>query len=172
MKSEQLMMLALRVVAVIIAAYAFADVTNIVGLLLVGHNWISSRAIMMASLGKATAVLWSIPMIVALLLWWLAPRLSRLACHGTDRDLNLPGLDIERLTHAAFVVVGVWVLLFGVADLGRIVIAMLHAQLSTRLLPWGSFAEYSLRCLFGLVLIVGGRNLSRFLLHLRMAGTE
>lgn len=170
MKSEQLMTLALRVVAVIIAAYACVDLSNIVGFLLIGHNWQSSQAVDLSVLGRDAAMIWSIPIIVVVLLWWLAPRLARLACLGTDRERDLPRLDIERLAHAAFVVVGFWVVVFGLIGLAGIVVGKL--QFSGGPFGWDSFMTYALRCVFGLAVIAGGRNLSRFLLRLRTVGTE
>lgn len=56
-------------------------------------------------------------MIVALLLWWLAPQL---ALRGADPSVDLSGGGIERLTHAAFVVVGVWILVFEIINLAKI----------------------------------------------------
>jgi len=170
MKSEQLMTLALQVVAIIIAAYACVDISNVVGFLLVGHQWMSSRAVEVSVLGRQAAMLWSIPIIVAVLLWWLAPRLARLACRRTERVLDFPELDIERLTHAAFVVVGFWVAVFGLIGLVRIGVNQL--QWAGGPFSWSEFAAYMLRCVFGLAVVTGGRNLSRFLLRLRTAGAE
>lgn len=176
MKTEQLTTLALRVVAIIIMAYAFMDLTNIVAFLLLGLHWMRSRDAALAAVGEYAVILWSIPIVMALLLWWLAPSLARLACGGTGSEVNALGADIERLTHGAFIVVGVWILVFGFINLVRIGVNELQITSNPKmwgnLFPWGQFAAYVLRCLFGLVLILGGRNLSRFLLHLRTVGTE
>ena len=177
MKSEQLMTLALRVVAVVIAAYACADLANIVAFLLPMFHWMKPGDMELAFLGENAVVLWSIPIIVAVLLWWSAPMLARLACGRSGPEMNLSGLNVEGLTHGAFIVVGVWVLIFGVIDLARIGVNELQAVAEPKtwvghFFPWGYFTEYVLRCLIGLGLIVGGRRLSRMLLHLRTAGTE
>lgn len=176
MKSNYLITLALRVVAVIIGAYACADLVNVVSFLILGFHWMKSTNSGLASIGGYAVILWSIPMIVALLLWWLAPRLARLASRGADSSVDLSGMDVERLTHGAFVVVGVWILVFGVINLAGIGVNELsiatNAKWGGAPFPWGNFAAYVLRCLIGAVLILGGRSLSRFFLHLRTVGTE
>ncbi|MGH8428403.1 MAG: hypothetical protein ACRES7_10560 [Gammaproteobacteria bacterium] len=175
MKAEQLTTLALRVAAVIIAAYACVDLTNVVYFLIAGlHNMDSNYALPIV-VGGYAVLLWSIPIITALLLWWLAPRLARLASRGTSPSVDLSSMDIERLTHGAFVVVGVWILIFGVIDLvstgAFALMTAANPKWAGEPFAWNSFATYVLRCLFGTALILGGRNLSRLLLHLRTAGT-
>ncbi|MGH8224908.1 MAG: hypothetical protein ACRER1_01970 [Gammaproteobacteria bacterium] len=165
MKAEDLTMLALRVVAVIIGAYACVDLSQIAFL-------VAGMHVSTVKVSGIFAAWWSVPMIVALLLWWLAPRLARLACRGKISGTDFSSLNIERLTHGAFVVVGVCVFLYGLADLARLGFGMLTAKLSISLFPWNYFTEYALRCIFGIVLILGGRGLSRVLLHLRTAGRE
>ena len=175
MKSEQLMALALRIVAVIIAAYAFVDLTNMAGFLLLGIHAIqlnitTSTPFELKTLGWDALVLWAIPMITAVMLWWLAPRLAKLACRKSDQAFNFAGLETERLTHAAFVLVGFWIAVSGLIGLAEIGVSEL--QLAGGTFAWGSFTTYGLRCVFGLAIVAGGRNLSRFLLHLRTAGAE
>ena len=182
MKTHELMTLALRVVAVIIGAYACVDLSNIVTFLIDLHVYPKVIPIdsVLTSLGGYAVILWSIPMIVALLLWWLAPRLARLASRGADQgadqNVELSGVDVEWLTHGAFVVVGVWILIFGAIGLLRIGVDAWSVAANSKWggapFPWDYFAAYVLRCLFGLVLIIGGRELSRMLLRLRTAGTE
>lgn len=114
------MTLALRVVAVIIAAYACADLSYVPAFVLhLPTTTTADAANAISIFGKYAVVLWSIPMIVALLLWWLAPRLARLALRGADPSVDLSGVGIERLTHAAFVIVGVWILVFDIIGLAR-----------------------------------------------------
>lgn len=172
MKSENLMTLALRVVAVIIAAYACADISNIAAFLLVGQKWMSAQPTALSVLGRDAAFIWSIPVIVAVLLWYLAPRIARFACRGMSRDVGFQGLDINQLTHAAFVVMGLGIFLSGFWNLIRLCIDVLPLGASGVEFPWNYGIEYVLRSLFGFVLIVGGRGLSRMLLRLRTAGTE
>lgn len=180
MKSEQLMTLALRVVAVIIAAYACVDLTNVAGFLLmelhvIQQNITTSATFDLKSLGWDAVIMWAIPVITAVSLWWLAPRLAKLACRESDQVVNFSGFDMQRLAIAAFVLVGFWIAVFGLIGLVGIGVNELqmatNSQLAGGPFDWGDFATYLLRCLFGLAVAAGGHNLSRLLLRLRTAGT-
>lgn len=171
--AEQLMTLALRVVAVIIGVYACVDLSQMVFFV---TGYLTGMHISASDTSGTVVALWSVPMIVALLLWWMAPRLAHLACGRRDPKVDMSGLDVGRLTHGAFVVVGVWILVFGVIDLASMGFNALWVATEPKVtsgpFQWPYFAANVLRCLFGAGLIVGARNLSTFLLRLRTAGTE
>lgn len=150
-----------------LGAYAFADLTQLANFLLFPNL----RATV---LWGFIAIMWYVPLIVAVVLWWLSPVLARLACRGMSKDAGFPGLGIEKLTHAAFVVAGVWIVVFSIVALIQYGLQTLMHGDKDYVDPtmWTYLVAYGVRCLFGVVLVIGARRLARFLLYLRTAGTE
>ncbi len=164
--TNDLMTLALRVVAVVIGAYAFVALANLANFLLFSQ-W------SVTVLWAFVATMWSTPLIVALALWWLSPVLARLATRGLIAEIDCSGLSIGKLMHAAFIVMGVWIFLFSIAALVKygLQISWHGNRAYIPSTAWAYLVAYGVRCVFGVGLVIGGGNLARFLLYLRTAGS-
>lgn len=163
MRANELTTLALRVVAVFVAAQAFAHLADAV---LLWNMPVDSRP------GPESIVLFLMlelaPCVAAVVIWALAPALGRLA-DGANSANELKLTDANTLVTAAFVVAGT--VLFVVSLPGLI------SNLVNVLRPGGALAISALvggalRCLLGVGLALGARRLGSWLLQLRYAGTR
>lgn len=163
MKPQVLTMLALRVVAVFIAAKSFVFLAQ--SAVFLAFPPANAPHLPVSFL----AVLWLVgPFFVAIILWWLAPHLARLAARGVA-DEPVTRISVEALVGATFVAAGT--LVFVTALPGLIGNAMrLSGPPGQFVLPMliGSIVQ----CSLGVVLVVGSRGLSRLLFRLRYAGTR
>ncbi|WP_297918381.1 hypothetical protein [Metallibacterium sp.] len=163
MKPQALMTLALRVLAVFIASrglvyladatvYAVVPTQNQFGLPFLVNALISLLG----------------PAIAAIVVWWCAPYLARLAARGIT-DVPVAALDQQSIVGAMFVAAGTLIFILALPGLVGNVILGFGAPGWLFALPW--LIASVVQCILGAVLVVGARVTSRLLLRLRYAGT-
>ncbi|TAL74804.1 MAG: hypothetical protein EPN56_09900 [Rhodanobacter sp.] len=162
MKPQELMTLALRVLAVFIASRAIVYLADAaVFAVAPDQNKVGLSFPVLALISLVG------PAIAAIVVWWCAPYLARLAARGIT-DVPVAALDQQSIVGAVFVAAGTLIFILALPGLVGSVIRAFG--------PPGSFALPSLvasvvQCILGVVLVVGARVTSRLLLRLRYAGT-
>jgi len=163
MKPQELMTLALRVLAVFIASRALvylADAAVFVVVPTQDQFGLSFPVLALISLLG--------PAIGAVVVWWCAPHLARLAAHGIA-DVPVAALDQQSIVGAVFVAAGTLIFILAVPGL---VGSAIRAFGAPGLFVLPSLVASVVQCILGAVLVVGARVSSRLLLRLRYAGTR
>ena len=162
MKPQELMTLALRILAVFIASqglvyladaavFAVVPTQNQFGLPFLVN-------VLISLLG---------PAIAAIVVWWCAPYLARLAARGVT-DVPVAALDQQSIVGAMFVAAGTLMFILALPGLVGTVILGFGAP-GVFVLP--QLIAGVVQCILGAVLVVGARVTSRLLLRLRYVGT-
>jgi Tfp pilus assembly protein PilZ len=162
MKPQELMTLALRVLAVFIASRGLvylADAAVFVVVPTQNQFGLSFPVLALISLLG--------PAIAAIVVWWCAPYLARLAARGIT-DVPVAALDQQSIVGAVFVAAGVLIFILALPGLVGNVVRAFGAP-GLFVLP--SLVASVVQCILGAVLVVGARVTSRLLLRLRYAGT-
>lgn len=163
MKSQDLMTLALRVLAVFLASQALvylADAAVFVVMPTPNEFGIPFPVLaVIALLGPAFA---------AMVIWWCAPHLAGLATRGIGDTPVVTELNAQSLVNATFVTAGTLIVVFA---LPAVIATAVRAFGTPSLAIIASLVSGLLQCLFGVVLVFGSRVTSRLLLRLRYAGT-
>ena len=161
MKPQELMTLALRVLAVFVASRALvylADVAVFLTMPIQNEFGIPySILIVISLLGPAFA---------AIIIWWFAPHLARLAARGIG-DVPVQ-VDAQSVVNATFVAAGTLIFVFA---LPAFVATAIRAFGTPSLSMFASLVSSLLQCLLGVVLVFGSRLTWQLLLRLRYAGT-
>lgn len=161
MKSQDLMTLALRMLAVFTASHALvylADAAVFVVMPTPNEFGIPFSVLaVMSLLGPAFA---------AIVIWWGAPRLARLAARGIS-DVPVQ-LNAQSIVNATFVAAGTLIFVFA---LPALVATAIRVFGTPSLFIVASLVSSVLQCVFGVVLIFGSRVTSQLLLRLRYVGT-
>lgn len=162
MNPQELTMLALRVVAVYIASSSFVYLAQ-------AGIFLAFPAADGASMPTAAiAALWLVgPLVVAILIWYCAPCLGRLAARGTTND-QVTSISPQAMVGATFVAAGSLIVITALPELVANVMRAFEPH-SMFTLPM--FVGTILQCVLGIGLVVGSSATSRFLLRLRYAGT-
>jgi len=162
MKPQELMTLALRVLAVFIASRALiylADAAVFVVMPNQNQFGLSFPVLALVSLPG--------PAIAAIAVWWCAPHLARLATRGIT-DVPVVALDQQSTVGTVFVAAGA--LIFTLA-LPGLVGSIVRAFGAPGLFALPSIVASAIQCILGAFLVIGAHATSRFLLRLRYAGT-
>lgn len=162
MKSQELMTLALRVLAVFIASQALVHLAEAAVFVIVPNQnqfGLSLPALALVSLLG--------PAIAAIIVWWCAPYLARLAARGIT-DLPVDTLDQQSIVGAVFVAAGT--LIFTLA-LPGLVSSVIRAFGPPGLFVLPALVASAVQCILGAFLVVGAGTTSRLLLRLRYTGT-
>jgi hypothetical protein len=163
MKPQELMTLALRVLAVFIASRALvylADAAVFVVAPTQNQFGLSFPVLALISLLG--------PAIAAIIVWLCAPYLARLAARGIADVPAAAALDQQSIVGAVFVAAGALIFILALPGLvGNVVRAFGPPGLFV--LP--SIVASAVQCILGAVLVLGARVTSRLLLRLRYAGT-
>lgn len=162
MKPQVLAMLGLRVVAVFLAAESFVYLAQ-------AAIYYLFRPIGMPNPPPSFfVVFWLLgPVVAALVLWWCAPHLARLAAHGVVAD-PVAQVGTQALVSATFVAAGTIIFVTALPSLATNVLQA-YVPPHAFLLP--VLVGNILQCLLGIGLVVGSGTASRLLLRLRYAGT-
>jgi hypothetical protein len=161
MRSQDLMTLALRVLAVFMASHALTYLADAAVLAVmptpneVGIPF--SVLAVMSLLGPALA---------AIVIWLCAPRLARLAARGIS-DAHIQ-IDAQSIVNATFVAAGTLIFVFAVPVLVATAVRMFGTPTLSIV---ASLVSSALQCLLGVVLVFGSRLTSQLVLRLRYAGT-
>ncbi|MBQ4854199.1 hypothetical protein IMW82_05880 [Rhodanobacter sp. B2A1Ga4] len=162
MKPQELMTLALRVLAVFVASQAFeylADAAAFVVMPMQNEVGMPFSIIAIISLFG--------PAFAAIVIWWCAPHLARLAARGIS-DEPVAHVNVQSVVNATFVAAGTLIFVFAFPAL---VATAIRAFGTPSLSIVASLVSSVLRCLLGVVLVFGSRATSKLLLRLRYAGT-
>ena len=163
MKPQELMTLALRVLAVFIASRGLIYLADAAVYVVVPTQNQSSLPFPVLALISLLG-----PAIAAIIVWWCAPYLARLAARGIT-DVPVTALDRQSIVGAMFVAAGTLIFILALPGLVGNVILGFGAP-GVFMLP--SLIASVVQCILGAVLVVGARVTSRLLLRLRYAGTE
>lgn len=162
MKPQELVILALRVLAVFVASRALVYLADAVAFLVMPtQNEVGiplSTFAVISLLGPAFA---------AIVIWWCAPFLAKLAARGMN-DVSIAPLNAQSAVNTAFVVAGTLIFVFAVPALVATAIRALGAP---SLFLVTSLISSTLQCVLGAVLVFGSRVTSQLLLRLRYAGS-
>ncbi|MGH8146840.1 MAG: hypothetical protein ACREPY_10945 [Rhodanobacteraceae bacterium] len=162
MKPQELMTLALRVLAVFIGSQAFIYAADAAFFFVAPSQSFSG-------LPLSTLVVVGLvgPAVVAVALWWCAPSLAHLAARGIT-DAPVTKLNVRAVVGATFVAVGTLIFILALPGLVSNIIRSFGPP-GVHMLPMlvGSI----LQCVLGVVLVLGSGVISRLLLRLRYAGT-
>lgn len=162
MKTQPLTVILLRVVAVFVISQGILYAAQFFGFAYQAPNVSGSF-----TLGILTAAI--APLAMGIIIWALAPYIAALAVRKLPPSIEMGGLMAEGLAHAAFVVIGVWLIVTTLPPL--IAVAVQGSELgASNQISW--MVGRVLECLFGIGLIVGSRTLSVVLLRLRYVGTS
>jgi len=162
MKPQELMTLSLRVLAVFIASRALiylADAAVFVVVPTQNQFGMSFPVLALISLLG--------PAIAAIVVWWCAPYLARLAARGIT-DAPVAVLDQQSIVGAVFVAAGTLIFILALPGLVSNVVRAFGAPV---LFVLPSLVASVVQCILGAVLVVGARVTSGLLLRLRYAGT-
>lgn len=162
MKPQDLMTLALRVLAVFIASQALVSLADAAVFAAVNppsQDWIPFSIL-------AVIILLG-PAIAALAIWWFAPHLARWAARGIG-DVPVVMPNVQSVVGATFVVAGT---LIFVLALPVLIVNTIRAFEQPGMFVLSSLVASVVRCLLGVFLVFGSRATSRFLLWLRYAGS-
>lgn len=162
MKPQALMMLVLRVVAVFLAAQSFMYLAQFAVYYLF-------RPVSMPSPPPSFFVaFWLLgPLVAALVLWWCAPYLARVAAGGVAPE-PVAYVSAHALVGATFVAAGA---LIFVTALPSLATTLLRAYMPPHGFLVPVLVGDILQCLLGIGLVVGAGTASKLLLRLRYAGT-
>ena len=162
MKPQELMTLALRVLAVFIASRALVYLADAaVFVIAPTQNQFDLPFSVLALISLLG------PSIAALVVWWCAPYLARLAARGIT-DVPVAALDPQSIVGAVFVAAGTLIFILALPGLVGNAIRVFDAP-GLFVLP--SLVTSVVQCILGAVLVMGARVTSRLLLRLRYAGT-
>jgi hypothetical protein len=162
MKPQELMTLALRVLAVFIASRALVYLAEAVVFVVVPNQNQFGLSLPVIALISLLG-----PAIAAIVVWWCAPYLARLAARGIT-DLPVATLDQQSIVGAVFVAAGTLIFTLALPDLAGSVIRAFGGP-GLFVLP--SLVASIVQCILGTALVLGARATSRLLLRLRYAGT-
>ncbi len=163
MKPQELMTLALRIVAVFIASRAIIYAADAAFFFVAPSQSFSGLPLTVLVLLALVG-----PAIAAILVWWCAPFLARLAARGIT-DAPVTKLNAQALVGATFVAVGTLIFILALPGLVGNVIRSFGPP-GVHVLPM--LAGSILQCVLGAVLALGAGVMSRLLLRLRYAGTR
>ena len=162
MKPQELMTLALRVLAVFIASRGLvylADATVYAVVPTQNQSGLPFPVLILISLLG--------PAITAIVVWWCAPYLARLAARGMT-DVPVAALDQQSIVGAMLVAAGALMFILALPALVANVIVG-FGEPGVFVLP--SLIASVVQSVIGAVLVVGARGTSRLLLRLRYVGT-
>lgn len=166
MKPQVLTMLALRVVAVYIASRSFVYLAQIAVYLAYPPANVAGM------LATTTTSYWLVglggPLVVAIIIWFCAPRLARLAARSTATTKD-PGVDIQGLLTATLAAAGTIIFIAALPRLVANILVLLGPATAPR--EMSMLVGSILQCVLGIALAVGSGVTSRLLLWLRYAGT-
>ena len=163
MKPQELMTLALRVLAIFIASQAFIYLAE------AATFWATPPDSRSGMPLTALSSVWLFgPLIAAVLVWWCAPLLSRL---GTGQMIDVPigAISTEAIAGATFVVAGALIFIIAVPNF---ISNSIRAFSDPGLFVYSSLAASILKSILGVALVVGSRAIPRFLFWLRYAGVD
>lgn len=162
MRPQELTTLALRVLAIFIASQAFLGLAQFASFWLVPPE---NQNVTYTALSLVTLLA---PTVVAILIWLLAPLISRFAARSIPND-PIAGFHAQSAVSAAFVVAGTFIFIVALPNLvGSI--TLFFGPPAGFFLP--NLIQALFKCVLGVVLVVGSRTTSKFLLRLRYAGTN
>jgi hypothetical protein len=162
MKPQELMTLALRVLAVFIASRALIYLADAVVFYVA-----PSQSFTGLPLSVLAVVALLGPAVAAIVVWWCAPYLARLAARGVT-DAPITKLNGNVIVGATFVAVGMLIFILALPGLVSSAIRSFGPP-GLQVLPM--LVGGVLQCLLGIALVLGSRVMSRLLLRLRYAGT-
>lgn len=163
MKPQELMMLALRVLAVFIASQAFIYLAQGATLLVLPTVDGGNVKITMLSLAWLLG-----PSIAAIAVWCCAPYLARLATRGFNNE-PISSLNSHTVISTTFVAAGTYIFITALPWLVSNLILAFNPETKLNL---SVLVANILKCLLGIFLVIGSRATSRFLLRLRYAGNH
>jgi hypothetical protein len=162
MKPQELMTLALRVLAVFIASQALIFAADAAFFFVAPSQSFSglplTALVVVALVG---------PAIAAIVVWFCAPYLACLAARGIT-DAPIAKLNVQVVVGSTFVAVGTLIVIFALPNLVSNVMRSFGPP-RVHVLPM--LVGNILQCLLGIALVLGSRVTSRLLLRLRYAGT-
>lgn len=162
MKPEELMILALRVLAVFIASQAIFYLTQ--GAIF----WVSYPENTSDISLTALTSLWMLaPSIAAIIVWCCAPYIARLAVRGITNEAII-SLNSQTMVSSALVTAGAIIFVDALPSVVNNAISIFTAP---QLLVLPPLVSSILRCLLGAGLVIGARGISQLLLRLRQVGT-
>jgi hypothetical protein len=156
------MTLALRVLAVFVASQALVYLADAaVFLVMPTQNEVGMPFPVLAVISLLG------PAIAAVVIWWGAPHLARLAARGIS-NVPIAELNAPSIVSATFVAAGTLIFMLALPALVGTTIRVFGAP---SLFVLASLVSSVLQCLLGVVLVFGSRVTSQLLLRLRYAGT-
>jgi hypothetical protein len=161
-KIKALTIVLLRVVAVFVISQGILYAAQFFGFAYQAPNVSGSF-----TLGILTAAI--APLAMGIIIWALAPYIAALAVRKLPPSIEMGGLMAEGLAHAAFVVIGVCLIVTTIPSLVTIVLRSRELNGSIQI---ALIAGRASECLLGIGLIVGSHTMSAILLRLRYAGTS
>lgn len=106
--------------------------------------------------------------LVLAFLFWLYPGvLARMAAGRSSHEVFETSLPAAKLQHVAFSVVGAWFALQGLVYLAYEVVHLMQWAYGSTQPEWRAVAASSARVIFGIVLMLGARGLTRLIEHMR-----
>lgn len=163
MKPQELMMLALRVLAVFIASQAFIYLAEAATFWAMPPDNRSGMPL------TALSSVWLFgPFITSILVWWCAPVLSRLAT-GRIADVSIASVSTDAVVGSTFVAAGALIFIIALPGLISNSIRMFG---DPGLFIYSSLAASISKCILGAALIGGSQAIPRFLFWLRYAGVN
>ena len=161
MKSQVLAMLGLRLLAVFLAAQSFVFLAQLAIYFVFRPGGLPTPSFFVA--------FWLLgPAVAALILWWCAPFLARLACRGIATE-SVIHVSTQALVGAAFVAAGTLMLVTSLPGLTADVLRF-YVPPHQLLLP--ELIGKVLQCILGIGLVIGSGTASKLLLRLRYVGTQ
>jgi len=161
-QSKDLATLGLRLLAIYIALYGIVTLAEFVPF------WWRQDEVGSLPILIATGIVCG-PIVVASLVWVLAPKLAYFATLGLPSKMEFGQLDAEALTASAFIVSGVLILLFNIPSL---ISAIIQVASASKPFEFTWLLSSSFKCVLAVGLVIGARVVARFLLWLRTAGVN
>lgn len=164
MKTHDLTVLIIRLVAVYIALQGIMYIAQAASMWSGGVSVYGEMPIWFIGLTVLS------PLILGILLWFMASVMARQAVRGLAESMEVGGLSLQGLTAAAFSVFGVVLLIMVFPGF---IVSLLHYFLSDEPsvdVPW--LVARAFQCVVAVGLIVGSGMVARILFRLRYAGLD